>query len=146
MSQIIKLLENKNFWLNKYLSCNEAFLQALKHAPDIALEELELFYGNRESLLKIMADIDKKIQLCVDDPEARHKEISGEDKTRINFFLREKDSMLTRIVELDAEIIGLLEILKAQSGEKLNSLSKAKKALAKYKSNNKYSEKIDGKA
>lgn len=146
MKAIIKLLENKNYWLKKYVACNEAYLQALRHAPELAVEELELFYGNRESLLKIMAGIDKELQAKVDAADAAGSAANSGDKTKINFQIREKDSMLSRIIDLDAEIIGLLDKIKEENQKMLGNLNRTKKALAKYKSTNKYNEKLDEKA
>jgi hypothetical protein len=144
MSNLYKLLEDKNYWHKKYLSCNEAFLQALHHAPEIAIDELDLFYGNRESLLKILEGLDEKIQKIVAAPEWNKKyELDSGAKTKIQFFLREKDSILERIILLDKEIILELETLHAQGSEKMRQLLKGKKALANYKSGNKYNEKID---
>lgn len=140
MNRLYKLLEDKNYWYKKYLSCNEAFLQAMRHAPEIALDELELFYGNRESLLKILEGLDEKIQHELSGSPA---EFDSEARTKIQFFIREKDSILHRVVELDKLIINELETLQAQGAEKMKALLKGKKALANYKSSNKYNEKID---
>lgn len=142
MTKLFKALEDKNYWYSKYLASNEAFLQALKHAPEVALDELELFYGNRESLLKILENLDKKIQAELAGPEWQG-EISSEARTQIQRFIREKDSMITKIVELDTQILGTMETLRAEGLEKLKLLSKGKKALANYKSSHNYNEKID---
>ena len=142
MRSLFKLLEDKNFWYGKYLASNEAFLQALKHAPEVALDELELFYGNRESLLKILEDLDKKVDEHLAGPFWQG-EATSEERTHIQRYIREKDSVIQRIVELDEEILGLLNGLRAAGAEKLKALGKGKKALAKYRSASNHSEKID---
>lgn len=142
MKRLYKLLEDKNYWYRKYLSSNEAFIMALKHAPEVALDELELFYGNRESLLKILEKLDLKVQEELAKPEWQ-KNPSNEESTRIQFLIREKDSMIVKIVELDSEILGTMEVLRLEGLEKLKLLGKGKKALAKYKSALNYNEKID---
>lgn len=142
MTNLYKLLEDKNYWYKKYLASNEAFLQALVHAPEVALDELELFHGNRESLLKILEDLDAKIQKEVAGPQWK-KEPSSEERTRIQHYIREKDSLIMKIVELDNEILGTMDKLKAGGLEKIQHLSKGKKALAKYKSTFNYNDKID---
>jgi len=142
VKKLYKLLEDKNYWYGKYLSSNQAFILALKHAPEVALDELELFYGNRESLLKILEKLDLKVQEELAQPEWQ-KTPTTEESTRIQFLIREKDAMILKIVELDTEILGTMEILKAEGLEKMKLLAKGKKALAKYKSSLNYNEKID---
>lgn len=142
MKQLFKLLEDKNYWYAKYLNSNEAFLQALTHAPEVAIDELELFYGNRESLLKILEDLDQKIQVLLNESESAFEPNSA-DRTIIQRFIREKDSMIQRIVEIDEKILHLMEKLKSEGLEKLKLLGKGKKALAKYKTSHNYSDKID---
>lgn len=142
MKNLFKLLEDKNYWYQKYLLSNEAYLQALLHAPEVAIEELELFYGNRESLLKILEDLDQRIQEII-NAKGTTIEPNSADRTVIQRFIREKDSMIHRIVEIDEKILNLMEKLQADGLEKLKLLGKGKKALAKYKSSHNYSDKID---
>ncbi len=142
MKKLFKLLEDKNYWYQKYLLSNEAYLQALIHAPEVAVEELELFYGNRESLLKILEDLDRKVQEQI-SAQGTTFEPHSADRTVIQRFIREKDSMIHRIVEIDEKILSLMEKLQAEGIEKLKLLGKGKKALAKYKSSHNYSDKID---
>lgn len=143
IQQLYKHLEDKNFWYKKYLSTTEAYLVALRHAPEIALDELELFYGNRESLLKILDSLDEKIQQEANQVERNTVALNAEQQTKVQYYLREKDSIVTRIVELDKELMAELEELKAKGEAKLKLLAKGKKALAKYKSSSETSEKID---
>jgi hypothetical protein len=143
MSQVYKYLEDKNGWYRKYLACTEAFLSAVKHAPDIALDELELFYGNRESLLKILDDLDRKIQELVAREEKMGTEFSSEQVTKIRYHLREKDSIIEQIILVDKELMSAIDVLRVQGAEKLKLLSKGKKALSGYKSENNRNEKID---
>jgi hypothetical protein len=139
---LYKLLEDKNYWFSKYLAGNEAFLLALKHAPDVALDELDLFYGNRESLLRIIENLDEKVQKEADGPSWAG-EIGSAARTKIQALVREKDSYISRIVQLDSEIIALMEAIHAGGLEKMKHLGKGKKALAKYKSSLNYNERLD---
>lgn len=143
MNEIIKLLEDKNQWYRKYLSCTEAFVAALRHAPEVALDEMELFYGNRESLLKILDSLDVRIQEHMAQVERMAPEINTSQSTKIQFHLREKDSIVEKIVLLDKEMMEEIELLRAKGEEKLKLLAKGKKALSKYKSTSKHNEKID---
>lgn len=143
IQQLYKHLEDKNFWYRKYLACTEAYLVALRHAPEIALDELELFYGNRESLLKILDSLDEKVQEFVNEAERMGTQLNTEQQTKVQYHLREKDSVVARIVDLDKELMSEIETLKAKGEEKLKLLAKGKKALAKYKSSSGANERID---
>ncbi|MGZ3655995.1 MAG: hypothetical protein ACXVCS_10600, partial [Bdellovibrionota bacterium] len=114
MIQLYKHLEDKNFWYKKYVACTEAYLVALRHAPEIALDELELFYGNRESLLKILDSLDEKIQSLVADKERMGLELNSEQATKVQYYLREKDSLVAKIVDLDKELMSEIDLLRAK--------------------------------
>lgn len=143
MSQLYKLLEDKNSWYRKYLACTEAYLTAIRHAPEIALDEIELFYGNRESLLKILGGLDLKIQEELSEHERMGRELDSAQTTKVQYHLREKDSIIERIIVVDKELMAEIEILRTHGADKLKLLSKGKKALSKYKSSNNHNEKID---
>lgn len=143
MTHLYKLLEQKNYWYGKYLNCTAAFQAALKHAPEIALSELELFYGNRDSLLKILEGIDQKIDELLATPEWQAHQYSSEQTARIQQFIREKDNAVEKIVAIDKVVIAELERIQLEGRGKMQSLLKGKKALAKYKSEPKHNEKID---
>jgi hypothetical protein len=139
---IWELLDKKLFWYKKYLSSNEAFLQGLIHAPDVAANEVDLFYGNRESLLKILESVEADIQqFLTAQPFASENE--SVDRTKIQHFHRERDAILKRIVALDQEIIDRLEKELSSASQQLSRLEKGKKGLAKYKSSSNYSERLN---
>ncbi len=143
MTQIYKLLEDKVYWFRKYLACTEAFLLALKHAPEIAIGELEFFHGNRESLLKILDSLDVKIQAILAQEERKGTDYTTEQSTKIQYHLREKDSIVEKIVLIDKEVMAEIEVVRVQAEDKLKLLAKGKKALSKYKSTSSHNERID---
>lgn len=143
MTHLYKLLEQRNYWYGKYLNCTSAFQTALKHAPEIALQELELFYGNRDSLLKILEGIDTKIDELFAAPEWQVHAYTSEQTARIQRFIQEKDSVVEKIVAIDKIVILELERIQLDGKAKMQALLKGKKALAKYKSEPKHNEKID---
>ena len=57
--------------------------------------------------------------------------------------LREKDSIVQKIIALDKELMTEIEALRAKREEKIKLLAKGKRALAKYRSAGEGSEKID---
>ena len=143
MNSLYKLLEDKNYWYRKYLASNDAYIAALKHDPETAVEELDFFFGNRESLIKILEDLDKRISADLAHRNLTPDDLNSEQKTKIQFFSREKDSLVARIVEQDQIIIEGIEALKSAGLEKLKLLSKGKNALSRYKSGTGRSEKLD---
>jgi hypothetical protein len=143
VSALFKLLEDRIFWFRKYLACTEAFLAALKHAPDIALDELEFFHGNRESLLKILDSLEGKIQAIMEQEAHSGPELSSELTTKVQYYLREKESLVASIIRLDREVMAEIDTIRLQGEEKLKLLAKGKKALAKYKSTGSQNERID---
>ena len=143
MHELIKLLEQRNYWIQKYLKGNEAFATVLAHAPEMAVQELDFFYGNRDSLLKIIGTLDKKIRILVDQIEKLHYFEDTAAKTKINFLLREKESMVKIIVASDEQIISGLEKLLKENAALLKKVAKGKKALSSYKSSSRSNQKID---
>lgn len=143
MTNLFALFDQKIYWYKKYLHSNEAFLQALMHAPEIAIEELDFFYGNRESLLKILESLDTKIQKELQSVAPLDSECNSAEVTKIQFYLREKDSIIKRVLELDSQIISSLEAIKAGDEQKLRALTNGKRALSGYKSGDGVTKKID---
>lgn len=141
--RLYKLLEDKLYWYKKYLSCNEAYLIAIRHAPEIAIDEIDLFYGNRESLLKILEATDERIQEEMAQSSEKNLSFNSEQKTKIQYYIREKDSIIERIISLDKEIITELDRVHAEGLGKLASLTKGKKVLSNYKSGSSSNKKLD---
>ena len=70
-------------------------------------------------------------------------ELNSDQSTKLNYQLREKDSIVEKIVHLDKEVMAEIEVIRTKGAEKLKLLAKGKKALAKYKSTNSHNERID---
>lgn len=143
MNNVIKLLETKNYWFSKFLKTCDQFLVDLRVNPEKSIADLDLFEKNRLSLLNILKKTEDKIQVLLAEDRLRHYVPTSEEKTKINFYLREKDSVLKQIITLDTEIIKLMEELQSKNLENLKNLEKGKNALAKYKSQGNASERLD---
>lgn len=143
MNEVLKYLELKNFWFKKFLLTCEQFLSAAEVINDVSMESVDLFEGNRNRLLKIIKRTDEKLQNSVEVLEKSQKSLNSEEKTKINFHLRERDSILAQILATDKKILEILEALRQDTNEKVKSLTKGKKALSKYKSTVRYSDKLD---
>ncbi len=143
MNEILKYLELKNYWFKKFLVSCEAFLLDIRKNPDISAESLDILQGNRERLLRIIKRTEDKLQSALNAPEMRKYIPNSEQKTKIQFHMREKDSILAQILETDHEILSLIDAAKAQTESKMKSLQKGKKAISNYKSSVRSSDNLD---
>jgi hypothetical protein len=143
MNEVLRLLEVKNYWFNKFLSLCDKFIVELKSHPDKVIDELDLFEKNRQSLLNIIKRTEEKVQFLLSTETLRVYVPSSAEKTKINFLLREKDSVLNQIIKLDSEIIALMEKMKKEDEEKMKALEKGKKLISKYKSNSPVKKQVD---
>jgi hypothetical protein len=135
MNEVIKLLETKNYWFVKFLQlCEKSLVLLESDSNKFVDDELEAFDTNRASLLNIIRRTDEKIQFLLENTQLKNRAPNSEEKTKINFHLREKDSIIKQILELDAKIIAALEKAKEESAAKLKSIDKSKRALKNYKS------------
>ncbi|MCO5141887.1 MAG: hypothetical protein M9962_02220 [Oligoflexia bacterium] len=140
---LLKLLEDKNTWYKKYLQCTEAFHQALMHAPDIAIEEIDLFLRNRDSLLMIIENIDEKIQTLLERDPSTEQNLNSHIITKINSYIREKDSIIKSVLEVDSKVQKEIELIQEKGLKQLSTLNKSKKAISSYKSQDGGREKIN---
>lgn len=134
MNELFRLLEMKNFWFRKFLLLCERYVKALQDDADKAADDIEMFERNRDSLIKIIKGIDGKIKALLARPEYENQSLDSDQRTRVNFFMREKDSILNQILKIDREILQTIESLRDQQSAKLQQVSKGKRALSKYKS------------
>lgn len=146
MNELFRLLELKNFWFKRFLLICERFVVTLEKDTDAAIEELELFDQNRSSLIKIITGTDEKIQALLEEPAYARRTPSSEDQTRLQYFMREKDSILNQIIKLDSGILAKIELLQKKQQEELNSVGKRRSAVAKFKSGIEQNRELDKQA
>ena len=132
MIRLIQFLNEKNHFLEKFYALNETQIAKLEVGH---FDSVEMFYNQREDLLKIIKYIDAEIQKA----HGLHKDMSGEfsevEKTAIRAALRAKESYVQRILEQDLLILGMIDEAKSQIIRELKDIAKARKALTGYKSN-----------
>ncbi len=143
MNEVLKHLELKNFWFKKFLLSCEQFLDAIQKNSDFPTEALDFFQGNRERLLKIIKRTEEKLQKALLAPELKTYVPNSEQKTKIQYHMREKDSILAQVLKTDQEILTVIELVKSDTVQKMKSLHKGKKAIANYKSSVKYNDSLD---
>ncbi|MEK6627333.1 MAG: hypothetical protein AABY53_01810 [Bdellovibrionota bacterium] len=130
MIRLIQFLNEKNHFLEKFYTLNEAQLVRM---GDGLFDELETFYNQREDLLKIIKYIDAEIHKAHES----HKEMAGlftdEQKNEIYACLRTKEAYAKHILEQDLQVLGLIDDAKSSIIRELREVQKARKAMAGYK-------------
>lgn len=131
MNRLVQYLNEKNHFLEKFYSLNEAQIKKLEAG---FFDELEVFYNQRERLLKILKYIDAEILKAHKINKSEATEYSDGQKTEIHEYLRTKEAYAKRILEQDLQILGLIDDAKSAIIKELQEIQKTRKALAGYKS------------
>ena len=131
MIRLIQFLNEKNHFLEKFYSLNESQITRLEAGK---FDDLELFYNQREDLLKIIKYIDAEIHKA----HMLHKDIVGqfseEQKTEIRESMRTKEAYVRRILEQDLQVLGMIDDAKSMIIKELKGMQKTRRALTGYKS------------
>ncbi|MFZ3228571.1 MAG: hypothetical protein WA160_00075 [Pseudobdellovibrio sp.] len=129
--RFIQLLNEKNHFLEKFYSLNEAQIEKLQMG---SFDNVETFYNQREDLLKIIKYVDSEIHKS----HRMYKDVSGAfdalQKSEIRDCLRIKETYVMKILEQDLTVLGLIDEAKTQIIRELQDIQKSKKALSGYKS------------
>lgn len=131
MNRLIQYLNEKNHFLEKFYSLNETQIKKLETG---FFDELEVFYNQRERLLKILKYIDAEILKAHKMNKSETTEYSTGQKSEIHECLRVKEAYAKRILEQDLQILGLIDDAKSAIIKELQEIQKTRKALAGYKS------------
>lgn len=129
MQNIIQLLNQKNFHLEKFFELNE---KEIINFSEGNFDNLENFYNTRESILDLIRCIDKLIDES-NQPESAIG-ISDVDKHRILKALDKKNDLVTSILSQDLQILSFIEAAKSDIIRELSQVKMARKAVGAYKS------------
>lgn len=127
MKRMIRLLNEKNHYLEKFYSLNES---AIMHFAGGDFTTLEEFYQTREDLIQIIQYLDQEVREVQNEAD----DLELESKTELREILAIKDEYVSRILAQDLEILACIEQEKSQIIRELQSLNVAKKAVGRYKS------------
>lgn len=132
MIRLVQFLNEKNHFLEKFFSLNDAQISRMQGG---LFDEIEIFYNQREDLLKILKYIDAEINKA----HQMHKDTNGQyleaEKNSIREALRTKEAYVKRILEQDLLVLELIDEAKSTIIKELQSVKKARKALTGYKAN-----------
>ena|ERR1035438_4401520 len=129
MIKTLKLLEEKNMYLEKFLGLNR---ERLDHLLKGDFADLERFRGDREMILNIVKHIDSLI-------EARSKDVNDDDidasaKQKVSMMLQRKDSLVKSILSQDIDIMQIIEKAKSEIILELRKVSSARRTIGQFKS------------
>lgn len=131
LNKLLEILRQKELWLSKILDVNLRFIQMHKKNPNEALDDLDRFDQNRESLVKMVISTETKIIDLL--RQCKGHQPTAAQRNQIQNYITSFEKKHSEMLSLDSEILTILDTLKVEQESKLNGLQKGKKALDKYK-------------
>ncbi len=130
MQRIIRLLKEKNSYLERFYEINES---EMSNFANRNFDGLESFYQTRDSLLEMIRDIDERI-----DGENRESldevAFAQSSKVEVELLLKEKTQWVKAILAQDLHILSSVEKEKSTIITELRSTKRAKKVVGAYHS------------
>lgn len=130
MLRIISLLQEKNHYLEKFYSLNEAEIVNFSLGN---FDNLENFYNTRERILEILKYIDAQLDLENSEiPDL--DQFSIDERRQVREAMGIKDEYVSRIIEQDLEVLSFIEAAKSNIIRELQDVRRVRKAVGGYKS------------
>ena len=129
MLRIITLLEERNYYLEKFSKINEKELRLFNMNNFTGIDP---FYETRERVLKIIQYIESELSKAEQNLDSRTQPNSAE-KSKIQSCLNLKQRYINIIMEQDLEILSQIENYKSQIIKELQEVRSARKGVAGYK-------------
>jgi hypothetical protein len=130
MENIINLLNDKNYHLQKFFELNE---KELLNFSEGVFDNLEIFYQSRETILELIRCIDRLIETAA-VAQGNPGTVSDADKKAMIKAMNVKNDLVTRILAQDLQILSVIEMAKSDIIKELRQVQSAKKAVRAYKS------------
>lgn len=131
MIRTVQLLNEKNHFLEKFMSLNEKQILRLEKGH---FDQVEMFYNQREDLIKIIKYIDSEINKAQMSQSKKEMVLIEADRQLIKECLKTKDSYTSRILDQDMQVLALIDQAKSQIIKELQEVRLGKRAMAGYKS------------
>ena len=129
MKEVIRLLELKNEYLEKYLSTTKAYVMNLEQG---SIGNIELLRDNRENILGIIEHIDERVNESANNISNNSISTSNEIKNAVRHVLFLKENLISDIVDLDAKLFSLINDEKNSIVNELGELREVKEAVVGY--------------
>lgn len=130
MQNLIKLLRDRNHFLEKFCNLNECELTRFTNGN---FDNLENFYQTREKILDLIRFTDAKVEKAM-GTMTESNPISKSDKHIVRAIMMVKDQLAEKILKLDLEILAIIDATKKNIIKELQEVRQAKKAVGGYKS------------
>lgn len=130
MERVIGLLGQRNKLLGKYMDLNEAQMDRLAQGDFDGIDE---FYHARETVLEMIQRTEASMQISLSQIPAT-RVAQAADRNSVEELLRERNELVTEILEQDLEILSLIERAKSEIIEELATLRRSRKLANKYHS------------
>jgi hypothetical protein len=130
MDNIISLLQDKNYHLQRFHEMNETELMNFIEGN---FDNLEGFYNSREAILDLIKCIDRLIEQC-NSADVSPTSITEEQRRQIGQALAKKNDLVTKILGQDLQILSVLEATKSNIIRELSQVRAARKAVGAYRS------------
>ena len=127
MERTIRLLGEKNQYLEKFFALNEAEILNLEAG---VFDNVPAFYRSRDAILDILLRIDEMID--VESRATPQREASGDDRAAISGSLKTRQRWVASILEQDLRILSRIDVEKSNIIRDLQSTTKARKAIGAY--------------
>lgn len=129
MENIINLLQDKNYHLQRFHELNETELVNFVAGQ---FDNLETFYNTREAILDLIRCIDKLIEHA--NTATAKIDITEDNKKLVTRILADKEKLVSEILAQDLQILSVLESTKSNIIKELSQVRSARKAVSAYKS------------
>ena len=135
MDQIITLLERKNLCYKSFYRLCVDFIEEIAKGETTNLEK---FQKRRGGLIRVLEQLELEVkQLLASydcNPEALNDLATDAMKARLNLLLKEKDSIVKSILDIDLQILAHIDRIKDDTIQRLQSLQSGKRTIGAYKS------------
>ena len=138
MEKILILLDERNRYLTKFLLLTEE--EELKFRVG-NFNGLDRFYEQRESLLEMVRDTERMVDIHL--KASMNRAISDSLRRSVAISLQLRDELINRILVKDLDILGLIEHAKSKIIRELQTVGVGKKAIGAYHSGTKVSKTLD---
>lgn len=131
MEKLLEALDKKKIWMNKLVAISKRYCDELNKNSSQAIESLDSFDNNRESLVRMIAATESTI--LAEIPNAALATVSPETKQIISDHIAHFDKKFAEMRCVDSEILEILDTLRDEQKRKISDLRKGKNALENYR-------------
>jgi hypothetical protein len=129
LKELIRLLELKNDYLERYLISTEDFI---RHMESNNIGNVELLSSNRDSILGIINHLDEKIHVITEEIPDKPDGVSSEMRSDLRKALNKKEELIQDIVGVDEILFKYLSRYKQETAEHINEIRELKSAVNGY--------------